>query len=265
MSKKIIFIIFLSLFGINSAIAAPVVGNVGIIKSGIWYSKDPFYAGDKVRVYTLIFNGSQYDLLGEAVFDDNNKVLCTGSFTAGAGRTQEVWCDFTASLGTHKISAKIINPKIAPVGEAPQVIVLENNISGISERLVSAPPKKTEQAFDDTTKASSSLSTSTPSAIEKGLEFFRGTVLQVLPEKITSEDVVDGGEQIASATPKTIRDGVVKIIDSVGADKLKTPIMLIVDFFVMIYNFLMSHPVALVIFASLILLGIAKYVYGRLV
>ncbi|HRY62381.1 MAG TPA: hypothetical protein P5056_01260 [Candidatus Paceibacterota bacterium] len=262
---------FLFLIFYISILATPLISfadtlsNVGIIKSGIWYSKDPFYAGDKIRIYTLVFNGGEYDLLGDLTFDDNGKVICTGNFSAASGRTQELWCDWTATIGTHKISAKIINPKVSPIGESPRTIILENNVSGVSEKKVTLPPQKEEESLVSVPRIASSSATSTSTLIEKGLDSFKDIVLQVLPEKITSQDVVSQGDAVASATPKTIREGVGKVMEKIGAEKLKTPVMFIVDFLVVVYNFLMRQPVVLIALLSFIVWKFAKYLYGRLV
>lgn len=276
MNHRKLFIIFvLGLFLIRPVpvLAAEALGNAGIIKSGIWYSKDPFYSGEKVRIYTLIFNGSEYDLLGEVAFDDNGKVICTGNFNTASGRTQEIWCDWTATGGSHKISAKIINPKIAPVGESPQSILLDNNVSGVSLRDVVSAPKKIESPVVPFQVSSSSLKTgvssSTGSAVEKsivdGLTGVKNAVLQILPDNISSQDVIDSGDKIASVTPKTIRDSMGKLVEKLGGEKMKAPFTYLIDFFVAIYNFIVNDPLLLVIIAFFVVWKFAKYIYRRLI
>jgi hypothetical protein len=253
--------------------ALETINNVGIIKSGIWYSKDPFYAGDKVRIYTLVFNGSDQDLMGEVVFDDNGKVLCRGNFTATSGKSQEIWCDWTATLGEHKISAKIVSPKVAPIGEAPRDIILLSNVSGVSDRKVEKPPKKMEPISEELLALSSTTSnvsaSTSSSALEKnisdGLSDVRGIVTQVLPDRISTEEVLVTGNKIASATPKIIRNNVTKVLEKLGVEKIKGPLIRIVDFFVAIYNFVIGDPLLIVIIIFLIVWKIAKYIYERVI
>lgn len=259
-----IFILFFTVSGVS---ATESLSNVGIIKSGIWYSKDPFFTGDKVRIYTLVFNGSSYDLLGDVVFDDNGKVICTTGFTATSGRTQEVWCDWTAVSGAHKISAKITNSKLAPIGGVPYAITLENNVSGISERNVTTAPKLPEQLKE---KTSDSLllkddASTTDNVITKNLDVVKDTVLRILPNNISTQDLLKEGDKIASATPKTIRDRVSKIVEKVGGETIKKPLMYVLGFLVTVYNFVVNEPILLIFIAIYLFYKFAKYIKSRLV
>jgi hypothetical protein len=110
-----------------SAQAADIsLGNAGFARGGIMFSKDPFFAGDKVRVYTIIFNGSAEDLSGTVEFYDNAKALGRADFTAkGGGTVRDVWTDWTATFGDHNITAKITNAKSSLAGGAARVVTLD--------------------------------------------------------------------------------------------------------------------------------------------
>lgn len=117
--------------------AEETLKNVGFLPSNIWYSKDPFFAGDKIRVYTVIFNGSDSDLEGTVEFYDNNQSIGKSSFSlAGGGRIRDIWIDWTATGGNHTISAKIVNPKISAPGEEARAIVIANAETGTNERVI---------------------------------------------------------------------------------------------------------------------------------
>lgn len=73
--------------------------NVGLVK-GIWFSKDPFFAGETVRVYGAIQNNSGQDVIGNMVFYDGDEVLGEKEFSAIDGRIIEQWMDFTAKKGS---------------------------------------------------------------------------------------------------------------------------------------------------------------------
>lgn len=135
---KLIFLAatFLLSFGYSFA-AEETLKNVGFLPSNIWYSKDPFFAGDKIRVYTVIFNGSDSDLEGTVEFYDNSQSIGKSSFSlAGGGRIRDIWIDWTATGGNHTISAKIVNPKISAPGEESRLIIIANAETGTNERTV---------------------------------------------------------------------------------------------------------------------------------
>lgn len=134
-------IIFIGLILIpNFSYAIETLSNSGLVPSNAWYSKDPFYAGDKVRIYSVVFTGSTKDLRGRINFYDNNSLLCTSEFASLAGRMSEVWCDWTAVAGKHNISIKITNPRASAPGEPEQSVVLSNSELRLEERIVVNPP-----------------------------------------------------------------------------------------------------------------------------
>lgn len=114
-----------------------VFKNGGFPQKGIWYSKDLFFDGDKIRIYSAIYNSSQYELLGTAEFYDNDKGIGKVDFSvSGGGRIKDVWIDWQATGGNHKISAKIISAKILKSGSTAEPIILQNNQTGVDERFI---------------------------------------------------------------------------------------------------------------------------------
>jgi len=116
------------------------VNNAGFVQSSIWYSKDPFYAGDKVRIYTVIFNGSTYDLAGSVEFLDNGTSLGKTTFSlSGNGRAQDLWIDWKASAGNHTITARLVNV-IADGPNGKQAVSFPSVETGKSDRFVDIDP-----------------------------------------------------------------------------------------------------------------------------
>lgn len=120
--------------------AAETLSNTGFVPSNVWYSKDPFYAGDKIRIYSVVFSGSDKDLRGRVNFYDNNSLICTSEFFSLASRISEVWCDWSVTVGKHIFSIKITNPKASEPGEPEESVVLSNSELKVGERIVSPPP-----------------------------------------------------------------------------------------------------------------------------
>ncbi|MBI5742497.1 MAG: hypothetical protein HZA25_01500, partial [Candidatus Niyogibacteria bacterium] len=59
MKNNLLLLSFAIFFVAFSARAAEApLRNAGFARGGIMFSKDPFFTGDKVRVYTIIWNGS---------------------------------------------------------------------------------------------------------------------------------------------------------------------------------------------------------------
>jgi len=126
---------FLSHFGY--CIAEVAYNNLGFLQNGIWYSKDPFFSGDKVRIYSAVFNSSANDLIGKVEFFDNGNSLGLTDFSVtGGGKIKDVWLDFIPTEGTHKISAKIVEAKISRVSQTPETITITNTQTGADERFI---------------------------------------------------------------------------------------------------------------------------------
>ena len=62
-SMRFRIIFFLSFFAPLFAFAS-AISNAGFIPSPLWFSRDTFFAGETVRVYTIVYNGSEADIRG---------------------------------------------------------------------------------------------------------------------------------------------------------------------------------------------------------
>lgn len=113
------------------------VKNMGVVPANIWYSKDAFFAGETVRIYTVIFNGSTNDLSGTVEFLDNGTPIGKTDFSVpSGGRVRNPWIDWKAIEGKHTISARVIESYASVAGGTKRSIVLENAETGKSERVV---------------------------------------------------------------------------------------------------------------------------------
>ncbi len=137
--------IFAILF-FTAALASPVfavelpISNAGFVQSNIWYSKDPFYAGEKIRIYTVIFNGNKYELTGSVEFLDNGTLIGKTAFILPVGvRTRDLWVDWKASEGKHTITARLVDV-VTDGPNGKQAVVLANNETGKSELTVELDP-----------------------------------------------------------------------------------------------------------------------------
>ena len=129
-------ILFLSFSFSTTVFAAPEtpLKNAGFVQGNIWYSKTPFFAGDKIRIYTIIFNGSAEDLTGSVEFLDNGTPIGKSSFSiSGGGRVRDVWVDWIIKDGKHTITARIADVSTTDALGKKKIVVLENRETGKSE------------------------------------------------------------------------------------------------------------------------------------
>ena len=86
--------------------------NAGFVSGGgIWYSKDQFSEGDKIKIYTAIFNPDTRQLSGTVDFFDNNTLLGQKNFIISGTSVKDTSVNWVVSVGDHTIYAKIENAK----------------------------------------------------------------------------------------------------------------------------------------------------------
>lgn len=111
--------------------------NVGFIPSNIWYSKDPFQEGDKIKIYTLVYNPDNRELSGTVIFFDNTVFLGKKDFKTSAKSVKDISIDWTATFGEHVIFAKIENARFLISKDKYEDVYLAENKTEESKRKVS--------------------------------------------------------------------------------------------------------------------------------
>ncbi len=140
--KKYIFIILFAFGSFSVAYASDTpVENAGFIKANIWYSSETFYAGDTVRVYTAIFNGTSSDLSGSVEFLDNSVLIGRTEFNLlGSGQVIDVSVPWVSTEGKHVITARIVGANISQHGGLKTAITLADAQAGESDLVVQTDP-----------------------------------------------------------------------------------------------------------------------------
>lgn len=222
--RKILLALLFAIAPFSFAQAADLpVTNAGFVPANIWYSKDPFFTGDSVRIYTIIFNGSTYDLTGDVQFLDNGIVIGTTNFSlSGNGRVQDVWIDWKATSGAHTITAQLINV-IANGPKGKQTVSLDNSVTGKSERTVAVDPAvvaaQTQAQVQKVTDAGVQAVTTVQGAVN--------SVTDAIPAPV-KETVSSGAHTIESfrigeaSQFQTARAAKAKEIDVMNAKELAT-------------------------------------------
>jgi hypothetical protein len=105
-SKKLLTALIL--FVITGVSAFAYSGDISINQQNITFSNYDFAEGKTVRIYATVTNHSQKDLLGIVRFFDNgSQINGDQAISIFAGRTDDVFIDWSPSYGGHKIAVKI--------------------------------------------------------------------------------------------------------------------------------------------------------------
>lgn len=85
--------------------------NAGFVQ-GLWYSHEPVFSGETVRVYAALRNNTDGDLTATVTFYDNGERFARRDVSALSGRLVEAWGDWHATYGEHTIRAELANIRI---------------------------------------------------------------------------------------------------------------------------------------------------------
>lgn len=78
------------------------------MSGNIWFSEDRFFAEDDVRVYSAVFNSTDWDIEGVVVFKANGEKIGEREFMVEKnGDLERVWTDWKAEAGNFKITSEI--------------------------------------------------------------------------------------------------------------------------------------------------------------
>lgn len=122
----------------------------GFFTENIWYSKIPIFAGEKIRIYSAIFNSSKEDIVGTIEFYDNGDLIDKTDFSVvGGGKIIEIWVDWIAIYGEHLISAKIKKAEIVLIGGKRKPVNLEYDKSTESRIFIDYPADSNSKKIED--------------------------------------------------------------------------------------------------------------------
>jgi hypothetical protein len=110
--------------------------NVGFVPSNIWYSKDPFSDGEKIKIYTLLFNQDSRELSGKLSFYNRDTLLGSKNFTLKSQESEVVALEWIVTAGTHTIYARITDAKFLVGSGKYEEINIAQNESEKSQKIV---------------------------------------------------------------------------------------------------------------------------------
>lgn len=261
----IILLLIFSLLPLNKINAQTT--NAGFIPSNIWYSKDPFEEGDKIKIYTLIFNPDTRELSGTVNFYDKTTLLGKKTFTVASKAVKDISIDWTVDAGNHNIFAKIEGAKfLISAGKYENIVLTENQTEEssrtISKKIVPKLPDTLENIATDgqISKVQNVILENTPDFIAKpiigvvnSLEELRenaGTSSKNKKEEISNQiKALDNAE--APADPES-------------NSKLQKPLKYIELFFLTIFSIVLNNKWVFYITLALVIFFLIRFIWHRI-
>lgn len=285
MNKKVATIISLMLFVLLPSTSFALVqdtSNVGFIPANIWYSDTPNTQGEKVRIYTVVFNPYQKELKGNVSFYDGEMLLGKKDFVVPTIGTKEVYVEWTVTLGTHKIFARINNLKYLVSKGAYEDITVKEDTSETSAYTVYKPIlpsvsdiKDKVEVAKDTVKVpvnnlQQKILESTPDYVSKPIvstsnffENWRNAQISVIESKkadvvaelnlITKENTE--AEVSSDTTNKSLTQEDATSPQKIGKDfksSLLTPLKYVELFFITLLSYIIGYK--LIFYATLVVI-----------
>lgn len=188
--------------------------SAGFVPGDIWYSKDPFEEGDKIKIYTVIFNPDTREFSGSVVFFDGSTFLGKKDFTLPGRSVKDYSIDWTATAGDHKIFAKIQNAKFLVSPGKYQDVYLSDDETNKNSRTVS----KKIITENQTDKTNNLLTTSLET-----LSDTRDKITDSVPDVVT--DSLDSSKNSLEGLREKISDYSLNIKDTTKDEiaELKKP------------------------------------------
>lgn len=177
----VLFVLFLSSFTFAPNLYAES-SNVGFVPSNIWYSKDPFSDGEKIKIYTLLFNQDTRELSGKISFFDRDTLLGSKNFTLKSQEAEVVALEWIVTAGTHTIYARIDDAKFLISNGKYEEVTIAQNESEKSQKIVikkiapdlkkieSDIKEKVEESVGPIENIQDKIIENTPESISKSVE-----------------------------------------------------------------------------------------------
>ena len=243
--------------------------NTGFVPGNIWYSEDPFEEGDKVKIYTFIFNPDARELSGTVIFFDKTVLLGKKDFIIPGKTANDVSTDWTVTAGSHSIFGKIENAKfLISKGKYEEVYLTENETEKSSRTVSKKIISKTTDTNTDSNSASISditkiIKEETPDFITKpivsvteSLETFRSnlnTASNDKKEEIKKEIQALGAElPRGSSAPK----------DTISP--LLKPFKYTEIFFLSVFSFILNNKILFYGILIIVVFFILRFIWKKI-
>ena len=272
--KKIGIVLFLifSLFPIQKIFAQN--SNTGFVPGNIWYSKDPFEEGDKIKIYTFIFNPDARELSGTVIFFDKTVLLGKKDFIILSKSANDISIDWTVTAGDHTIFGKIENAKfLISKGKYEEVYLAENETEK-SSRTVSK--KITSKSTDiNTNTAGVSVLDITKIIKEKIPDFITKPIISSANSLETFRKnlntISDNKKEEIKKEIEALNDSNLVVGLSKGNATIKTdtnpllkPFKYVEIFFLSIFSFIVSNKILFYGIIIVVVFFILRFIWNKI-
>ncbi len=258
----------------DSTAVAP--SNVGFIPGNIWYSKDPFFEGDTVTVYTVVSNGGTGLFSGTVEFFDQNVILGKKDFSIAPGLYQTLSISWQVTAGDHAISAQIINANQVVTGVGKQSMVPPRSDTGADKRfvakkvnaIVAAPGAVISDAVSaGLTKTQDFVNSVIPAGVKDstsstvgGIDSTRASISDSV-----SNSISDTQKTIDSWKPTTnVVKGKTIVTPAVVPGAVEKPFTYVKLFFLKLLSLIFSHKWIFYILLVYIIFIILRFIYRKI-
>ena len=291
----ILSLVFLPLF------ASALNVSAGIPKDLVWFSKDPFFAGDTIVVYTIVYNSTNYELRGVMELQDASApVIGKKDFDVGAGgRSVILSFPWRVTPGGHALRAVVTKGSFTLDGKVITNVDANFTTTAPIERFAEvAPPAAPDHSLQTATAVATTKNSDTssgPSGLASQFaEHLPAPVVSVavpvlgsieqfrVSEALRARETVNEAERsiVASSTPAgqhakegesastspAIRGSAsgwnLLLHGASNADILKTPFQYVKLFFALIFSFLTTNIYAFYILLLLIIYKSVRLLVG---
>lgn len=89
----------------------------GVPRDALWFSKEPFFVGETITIFTVVYNSTDYRLSGTMELRDGTTTISTKEFIVETlGASQIVSFPWTVTPGSHLFSAVITQDELRKEG-----------------------------------------------------------------------------------------------------------------------------------------------------
>lgn len=277
-TKKFLFIsafVAVIFCSTTSAYAQTQISNTGFTQGNIWFSQDKLVEGDKVKIFTAIWNGGQDILSGNVIFYDKSVVLGQKDFTLQPNELKQSSIDWQVTAGDHSISAQIIDAKIL-VGKKDETILTSYSKTKVSEQFIPKNPAliKKDPIVDNAANTDTVLIQA-----EKAGEFIKQNIPASVSEPVSkAASSVDSWRENTALSINTKKDEVKAEIKKINeVEKINTenknnekksvvekPLAYVKSFFLTLGSFIFNNKIVFYGLSILILFAFIRFIYRKI-